>query len=257
MLVRLVYIVSGIVFVLITGGCQPLSSPENLQATWDRAVISIPTDVLGDGYYCNGPQNAPAMQKCLEAMPDKGSHKAILFLHGCSGMNIDHVSAMRDLGAVVFAPNSLAIPGRPVNCDVGAAKEHIARLRLSEANFALGKMRNINWIDTDSIILAGFSEGGVTTALYNGNDVSGKIIFGWSCTSKNSFYDGIRGPSDIPVLAITGGEDRYLKNRVTSGRCGPFSNPESRSIVLPGVGHNVINEPETIEALKRFLTARW
>lgn len=257
MLVRFISLFSGIILALITGGCQPLSSPENLQATWDRAVISIPTDVLGDGYYCNGPQDAPAMQKCLEAMPDNASHKAVLFLHGCSGMNIDHVTALRNLGAVVFAPNSLAISGRPVNCDVGAIKENITRLRLSETNFALEMMYEINWIDTNSIILAGFSEGGTTTALYSGDNIAGKIIFGWSCTSNNPFYNGLRGSSGIPVLAITGLEDRYLKNRHTSGRCGPFSNPESRAIVLPGVGHNVINEPETIEALRGFLAARW
>jgi hypothetical protein len=105
-------------------------------------------------------------------------------------------------------------------------------------------------------VLAGFSEGARATAIYDGAEFAGKIILGTSCHSFNKALNGINGPSDLPVLAVSGSEDIYAKPESTRGDCGPFishKRPFSQSVVLKGQPHQIVSLPETKTAVDDFL----
>lgn len=53
-----------------------------------------------------------------------------------------------------------------VDCAVGSDKKRIMGLRFEEAAYAAKMLKDLPWVDGNKLILAGFSEGGVTAALY-------------------------------------------------------------------------------------------
>jgi hypothetical protein len=101
----------------------------------------------------------------------------------------------------------------------------------------------------------GFSEGGTSTALYPGDEYAAKVILGWTCTSSDPWFNGIRGPSKSPVLAVVGSEDHYYKNNSNSGHCSVSGRPQSRSIIIKGGPHDITWLPDTSIALEEFLKA--
>ena len=130
------------------------------------------------------------------------------------------------------------------------------KFRFAEVRYAYDRLLALPWVDTEKIYLAGFSEGGITAALYSGNEkFAGRIILGWVCTSGGRWWTGIRGPK-VPVLSVVGMEDRYHRSPDKFGEhCGLYftGRPYSRSIRIPGAGHTILLDIETTDAIEEFI----
>ena len=158
-------------------------------------------------------------------------------MHGYSGPNLVVVGDFLKLGYVTVAPHSLARARRRVHCAVGSDKKRIMGLRFQEAACAATMLKDLPWVDANKLILAGFSEGGVTAALFSGNEYAARIILGWTCTGGESWWNGIRGSSNTPVLSVVGSSDHYYQNKSNAGQCRVYNRPKSKSVVLENSGH--------------------
>ena len=185
----------------------------------------------------------------------------VIFLHGSTGyqrhyFQAAYPAALAQAGFAVFVPDSYARPGR-VSAEWDVRIDTV-NLRRAEVDDTLDHLRNIPWVDQRNIFLAGHSEGGITTAMYGGGDFRAYFISGWTCRSENPEFNRIHAPADKPVLAILGAEDKYHRTK-NAGHCGqvfePLRNAKSRSIVLPGIGHEVNTHPDTIPTLISFFKA--
>lgn len=174
-----------------------------------------------------------------------------IHLHGCSGFTVnDESHVYRDIllsqGYAVIMPNSFSRSGRKKLCGKGDMFGRIA-LRNEEVNFALKRIREMHWVDQDRIVLTGFSEGGNTADNWRTKDFAGIIVYGSACTESGGTPNA---PEDVPVLAIVGEYDDYrpgLSCKITRKVGG------SRSIVLPGEDHFIATNPQTREAVVKFL----
>lgn len=130
-------------------------------------------------------------------------------------------------------------------------------LRRAEVRDALRRLAELPWVDSRNLFLAGHSEGGIATAMYSGDEFNAYFIAGWTCRSPNPQFDRIHAPRDRPVLAVLGGSDPYYIGTINDGNCGSRlkGRPDSRSIVLPGVGHDVASAPDVIPTLIDFFKA--
>jgi len=246
--------------------------------TWEQGWVYIPQDVAGS--FVNGTIGDRETHHKIRGIPADAEIPAIVYLHGCTGLRSasfaggndrppDKVSSydlqvLGGMGFAVFAPDSFARPGRETNCPEGkvVASEpvpEVGRLRQEEAAYAAEQLRKLPWIDHDRIYLVGFSEGGTAAALYTERDFAGIVIIGWTCVSEVNGqryrkYDGIRVPSDIPILAIVGARDRVFQNPWNRGNCGErmAGRENARSVVLDTDQHHVTNFSSARRALEQF-----
>lgn len=238
-----------------------LASPAQgrLHRTWTKGVVSIPNSITKNGEFCRGTMDQERVKNCLAAVRPDVKTPAFIFMHGCDGMNMSYVAHLGSLGYPVFAPDSLARGDRKIECEINNQDKprSIIRARLEEAKYAFQQIRALPWVDDSRIILAGFSEGGITTALYEEAGVTGKMIFGWSCNAFDPWWRGVRGASSIPVLAIVGSDDPYHQNPSNRGDCGEFIRKRKRSssIVIPKVGHDIIRERQAQNAISDFVSS--
>ena len=228
--------------------CQTTSiGGSDVQSTWQDATVAIPDALRGEE--CSG----RATTDCLQKLNPTTKLPVVVYIHGCSGPNPGVVTDFKNLGYVTIAPNSLARARRTVDCAVGSDKKGIMGLRFQEAAYAAKVLKGMAWVDQSKLILAGFSEGGVTAALYSGDEYAARVILGWTCTSADSWWGGIRGPSKTPVLSVVGSRDHYYQNKSNAGQCRVESRPKSKSVVLKGTGHEVVYLTETWAAVDEFL----
>ena len=75
-------------------------------------------------------------------------------------------------GITTFSPNSFARPGRSEECGSAMSSGAVA-LRFEEIRYTLKQIRELPWIDQSRLVLAGFSEGGLTAANYRGSGFKG------------------------------------------------------------------------------------
>jgi dienelactone hydrolase len=194
---------------------------------------------------------------CVSALDGKcvgdikpGRHPVILFLHGCDGPR--NPQPFLNLGAIVVAPNSFA-DGRncriPIRAMVGLLKS-----RFDDTAYAAQQLKAASWADSGKLILAGYSQGAQTTAIYPGDEFMARIIIAWTCNNRYAHWeDGVRGSG--PVLALLGTADEHYKKFKMSGNCGSAiaKRPNSRSILIPGGGHRIFTHEMTIKAVAAFV----
>jgi hypothetical protein len=122
-------------------------------------------------------------------------------------------------------------------------------MRQAEMRYALGKMREIGWIDQRRLVLVGFSEGAFTAAQYQGTEFAAIVLLGIDCRLTGG---SPLAPASVPVLNIAGRAGRLGfgrgcgMNRTTGG---------SKTVVLQGVGHAVEGDARAFDALDEFLRA--
>jgi len=185
----------------------------------------------------------------------------VIFLHGCSGYRegayqAAYPRALARAGFAVFIPDSFARPDRVQAC--GNVRIDTVDLRRAEVRETVRRLRRIPWVDQRNLFLAGHSEGGIATAMYDGGEFNAYFIAGWTCRSTNPEFDRIHAPTSKPVLAVVGDSDPHHMH-ANQGHCGEsfglFRNRQSRSIVLKGFGHEVSEQPDTIPTLIKFFQA--
>ncbi len=231
-----------------TIGCSALS-PQESHLLWTTTTVGLPQSA-SDDLRCQDTDLyvQPGYNPCMARI--KPSQPVVLFLHGCSGPNPHYVKAFRDAGYVVFAPNSL-VNGRRASCPTNLG---IVAARIEEAGLVLDEIRKLPWVDHSRLVLAGFSEGGIATALYPHDGLRAKIIMGWTCRSDYAPWVGVRGSA--ATLALVGSADHF-HTAVNHGDCGmefrglPTS---SRSIVHVGYGHDVLSgDPAVVNRSKKAI----
>jgi dienelactone hydrolase len=174
---------------------------------------------------------------------------AVLFLHGCSGLirgGMGYRVLLMTEGYAIFEPDAFARPG------YSCGKSSLS-MRREELIYALGRIRQLPWVDQDRIILMGNSQGGKTVALWDEPGFSGHIIVAANCVSpSDTNRRSPRAPDDVAVLAVVGSRDaRYgMPSCRISRKIGG-----SQSIVIPDAGHDIMGRPELKQAVRTFLHA--
>lgn len=244
-----------------TGSLPQGMSPS--EATWRWGSHAVPRVATINGYNRifttpKGSTDTYWIDEVVQILKTDVKVPVVIWIHGCRGPDWWNTENIRTLllaaGYAVVAPDSFARPGRSAICD--GDKKATMRYRFEEVDFALERLRELPWVDHSRIILAGFSEGGVTAALYSGGPFQARIILGWVCASSDRWWVGIRGSRKTPVLTIVGDKDNYYQTPSKKGHdCGEHfvGRPRSRSIVIENASHMILSYRQTEDAIVEFL----
>ena len=224
--------------------------PDELRATLEAAHVGVPPGVFAAGAAgANWSDIAGGKIRPRRA----AKLPAIVYAHGCAGWRSGR--RLRDIatkrGFAFVAPDSFARTARRGRACCGGGCVPYG-YRSEEIEYALREVRKLPWIDGARIVLAGQSEGGELATMYSGRDigVAGFIISGANC-SNSSGWVGLA--STVPTLILSGGDDGLETLR---GDCVvPRTTPESRMVVLPGVGHQTFHSEAAEREIERFLTS--
>jgi len=227
----------------------PVAAQDDVAVTWERAQVALPR-LAPELRPVIGLLQEADVQRALAEIPAGARFPVVLYMHGCSGMDVEEESAklfLMESGYPVFMPDSFARRGRQSNCALvrrttgGASGAPF--LRLAEIRYALDELARLPFVDR--VFLVGYSEGGLAVANVEQSPVplAGIVVMSWHCQGHEEF-SGIKAPPDVPVLALIGDNDRWYAAR--QGRhCGEVfgDRAASRSIVLPGNDHAVFTAP--------------
>ena len=236
-------------------------SPDNLRATWDNALVTLPSPTPG---------GAPVQAKMKDLPPVAGGPRPlVVFMHGSSGIAafVKEYQAWlaTRLGVASIAPDSLAIADRltyqsPID---KPTYERVHTLRLAELRYAIDHAAALPWVDPARIVAAGTSEGAVPVARLDDPRPVARLIYAWSC-EKNYFVDDDRTaiPRTTPVLAIIAAKDPYFsplnpwnQGMAVSGTCTTALRDHSAATVvtLSTDKHTVVAFPEAQSLAGSFL----
>lgn len=198
----------------------------DLARTWDAAQVWLPGTVQ------------PVTPADLPAATDAAA--VVLYAHGCDGPGRIAVTIGRFLaraGYLVVAPDSFARTDKPQSCDAmrhrGGLHREVLGWRQAEMRFALDRVRAVPALAGLPVILMGHSEGGITVATMQADDVTARIVEGWTCHAGWPEYRGLNAPVGQPVLALVGENDPWFTDLDLKGDCGAFmvQDGPSRSVV--------------------------
>lgn len=217
------------------------------EAAWKGGKMFVPASASTTNNPC---ESAPGGKCAGEIKP--GKHPVVLFMHGCGGPR--NPAPFLGLGAVVVAPNSFA-GGAKCVADAKLIAELI-KVRHLEISYAVTQLKAASWADTEKLVLAGFSNGGQTTATYPGEEFKARVIIAWTCNNPRvPDQNGVRGSG--PVLALLGGADEFYKKVGISGDCAAAvaKRPSSKSILIPAGTHDILEHKTVGEAVSSFIQA--
>lgn len=187
---------------------------------------------------------------------------AILYMHGCAGIGYyerKDLLNLASLGFLVVAPDSFARENKPQSCDAKAAKggmhREVLNFRIAEAKYALDWMSKQSFIRGDSIQMVGFSEGGITTAVFQDSRLVSKLVLGWSCHSGWEEYRGVNLKPKQRFLSIVASQDPWFQVDYLTGSCHRFvpGNKKAQGVVLAYDKHWVSEHPYAKTLIKNFL----
>ncbi len=236
-----------------TGQAHHSPLPEGMskaEAAWLWGHYTVPANITHDNspyWYrydhtdVNRINNPPWTDVAAGHIKPGARTPAVLVMHGCSGIfgspNSYQVFFM-ERGYALFEPDSYARPGH-------FCKNGDLDTRTEDLEYAFEKIRGLSWVDQDRILLMGISQGGATVARWGKPGFAAHIILANNCNGAKPL-----APVDIPVLAVVGGEDEYYQGsscQVKRQIAG------SRSIVIPGAPHGIIDHDETAQAMDELL----
>ncbi len=218
------------------------------EEAWNAGKIFVPASFSQTGEACTGRIGG----KCMDRIA-KGRHPVILFMHGCNATQ--RPKAFLDLGAIVVEPNSFWQGER---CTLNAAEMgKLLALRANDLADAAKQLKAASWADPKRLLLAGYSQGGIAAALYEGPEFKARIVIAWPCQPRSSGPSGpetgVRGKG--PVLAIQSRNDALYTRLNIEGDCGPdiSGRPGSRSVLIPGNIREIMDHPAAREAIAAFV----
>ena len=95
-----------------------------------------------------------------------------------------------------------------IGAQTGGRHLFVYDFRMEEVSFALEQLWTERWADWGRMFLVGTSEGGVTAALYRGDEFKARVIAQWTCSGA-PHVAGIAAPLDEPILAVRGAQDPW------------------------------------------------
>ncbi len=215
---------------------------------WNAGTIFVPASLSLAGEACAGRIGG----KCMDRIA-QGRHPVILFMHGCKGAR--RPKALLNLDAIVVEPNSFWQGERCTLNVAGTAK--LLSERMKDLAGAAKQITAAPWADQKRLVLAGFDQGGIAAALYEGPEFKARIVIAWPCqlrpTGPSGPETGVRGKG--PVLAIQSRNDTLYERLGVEGDCGPeiSGRPGSRSVLISGNTHEIMDHPTTREAIAAFV----
>ncbi len=210
--------------------------PKQIRRSWNAAIVWVP----------DGP-NRSRKTTIHELVADFGESDVkfplAIYLHGCSGIYPGTHRRMRFLannGFLVIAPASMARTKYPMSCDphrhIGGMYHRTLKMRQHDAGYAIETAKAFPFVDPNSVVLIGLSEGGITTATFKAKNekqtVSARVIEGWTCAAGWFDYAGLQAPENEPVLSISGEKDPWFQNSRNMGNCGTHMSKENGSRAL-------------------------
>ena len=237
------------------------SNPQELQRTWDNALVRIPTE------------NNEFISSFIRDLSHSSDKKfpTVIYLHGCSGVwsgTHTRINFLAKSGFAVIAPQSFAREKYPQSCDPasnqGGMYRHTLRIRQNDAMYALTAAQQLSWVDSNNIFLMGLSEGAITTATLKTKDapLNARIIEGWTCHAGWQEYAGLNTSKHEPVLSLVGEKDPWFHADYLRGDCGKFMSTKngSRSIVYKEsplkYRHELLEDASVQEVVLAFLKSR-
>jgi dienelactone hydrolase len=237
------------------------NNPDQLQRVWNNTLVIMPQNPGGiSGRAIN-----------IDAMVDRYKpikHPAVVFLHGCAGLHMTSpqiskmMRAFADAGYVVFAPNSLDRPhdpyctgvANPSNTDV-----YMISKRLGELLMVRERIREFDWVDQDNVFAAGHSQGAWAISQYAGTEFRGLAMMGYPCTYSKflNALEGVQAPTSVAAISVFGDKDEWypmldLRREHCSASRSMTKYENRKSIVLPGVMHDVSADPRSMLEIVAF-----
>jgi len=226
----------GLVLGMVLLSACVTTTPQTKEEIWGQGWVSLPFSLMKSSHCRSG------LISYLEENCSDKQLPAVVFLHGCTGLN-DHQSAHMDmfaqLGYPVFAPNSFARPGR--NC---VPSDKMINWRMEEIAIATNKLKQLSWIDENKLILAGHSQGGMAATAYDGNEFTAIVGMGFGCEQWS-----FQAPDNVAALQIVGKNDRKLPD---IDLCSSDGRKKFKSVYV-NTGHSVYGDPNTVKTIHNFL----
>jgi len=203
------------------------ASRAEMALTWNASLVKVPD---GSG----GVIKSSISELENGAISINGPVPVAIYLHGCDGFwfGSDYrMDWLASQGYVTIAPNSFARSFYPESCNVvsrtGWQYKPIISMRQFDTGYALEQVRQFPWVDTQNIVLYGFSEGAVISANFNSTNpkhqVSARVLEGWSCVSIPwEEYQGMHVPESEPVLTLIADRDPWLQGDPLTVSCADF-----------------------------------
>jgi dienelactone hydrolase len=220
-------------------------SEYEIPKTWEKAVVYVPNNFFSTSV------DSVKVEKPLPT---------VILMHGCGGIT-DHERRWADFikseGFIVVMPNSYAMPNRKQNCDPKTHTKHelvpVNDLRPAEAVYAMTKLKEQTWVDSQNIFLMGHSEGGMAAYLTPELGFKGVIISGFPCTIRG----GVRADRSTPLLAINWEKDPWFAKADRHTRqCSETplwrKRTNASELVLNGIGHATAYEASARETVGKF-----
>lgn len=249
---------------LLLAGCylsRSADRADELARTWRGATVSVPFSAVDPELADVAGRMAELEPGLLEVRPS-ARLPLVLFLHGCNGLHPGYrvdLAFLRAQGYAVVAPDSFSRAYKPRSCDrhSKSAGFHpgVIGFRLAETAHALERIRGFPWVDPRRIVLMGQSEGGITTANWEGDGLAGRVILGWTCQIPWPPLWGLRGDRSTPVLSVVSRDDPWFAPWYVAGDCGIDMDgfADATSVVLDGSTHHVLRLSEAQQAVAAFL----
>jgi hypothetical protein len=219
----------------------------DISKSWENAQIYVPSNFL---------------VKNINNVKVDSPLPVVIFFHGCGGIN-DHetrwASFLKSKNFIVVLPNSFAIPNRQTNCTSTLPNRMIWRvpvdqLRPAEAEYALSKLKELEWADKNNIFLMGFSEGGMAAHNAKESGFARIIMSGFPCALRNPIKSSVNTPTLVLNWKV---DPDFIRNDGTYQQCSdkPYWQWRTKSaeILLDGKGHFNVHEPIAREAVLNFL----
>jgi len=239
---------------------------KNFNETFNRAYIGIPKGVLGIaepfyGTYSEALKKIPNLKNYTKKLP------AIIYMQGYKNFKLGNKIRewTTEAGYIFFAPNSYALKDRPTYNIVAPHNflEKIHEFNLAEIDLFIKRLDELSFIDKKRMFLVGYSEGGVATARYSGDEFLGRVVLGWSCEA-NFFtnYPQIGAKKDTPFLNIIGRDDELFGSQSPinrgyriSGNCADalFKFTRAKVVILPNTTHNLLKNPFLKDEILNFI----
>jgi predicted alpha/beta-fold hydrolase len=220
----------------------------DVRKSWEKAVVHVPGNFL---------------TKSIDNVTVDNPMPVVLLLHGCAGINETERRWSNFLKAqkfIVVLLDSYAIDNREKNCisethTTNIGKVPVNDLRPAEAEYALSKLKEKSWVDTNNIFLMGHSEGGMGAFLTRELGFNGVIIAGFPCPIRGKRFGSSR---DTPTLILNYERDPFFeRSNMTYTQCSdrPYwkFRTNTTEVLLPGRGHSSADHPIAHEALSLFL----
>lgn len=234
--------------VLQRGGQMP---DEMISDSWKSAKVYVP-----------GLSESPI--KFNEVPEGIKKHPVVIFLHGCGGLNKPSLrwgKILSELGYIAVLPDSYAIPGRKVYCDIknkktpgGGKGVEIKTLRANEVRVTKNEVIKMSWADDKNIFLMGHSEGGSGVAFTRDRVFRAIVSSGFKCGK----YHPIRGKLPIRVHPKTPILFIYYKNDpwFNYDNCKDFvkTRNSARVVELEGSAHETSSNQIARDSVAEFFS---